>query len=844
MTEAGKEGLPDWLHFDPATNSLQGVPSPDDLGHQLYIEVTAEGQVTKDTLSRAKDIFAIKVVEDNVHSESNAVPLKDVNPDRLQPIKCQQGSSVTMATVVIDADVGGLSPQERLGIMDGMCSHLNMPVGVVRLLPMGNKPMFDSSALVAGPGDVKEPQHAGVVMEWEVGCGNVHAAHMPILTKLESTSSDGTMSKAIGHGVIGWHVTNNKPQAPKRMKRQLFIHPTPTQGMSGGLPTGRPVSTVTVTDKDVPTTRDVPTMASPTFTEIQPSHTHSKHKHRTKTKGRHHKTKQPKHSPTRVRTSVPKTVLPTASMTHIMPTRVLEVTATMEASVSHIPPVYTPSSPGVSRTLDIIEPSIVPTQAPSASSPTQILPTRSYQVPIVTSSGPIQPTETGPVVPSTEDQRPVVTTSTTVTPTPPVIPTEKFNFPPIVKNFLRPMRITEGDILELPIPVDTFNDYEDGDTTNLKLVLMTIDGLTIPPISWIRLDDVTQTLYGLPREQHIGVHEYLLAAIDKYGKIARLVFEMVVERRSREHKISHEFSVTLNMDYKLFIMAVDQQINVASKLANLYGDPYTHMITVTRLEEGSVRYAWTNNSLSTDHCPIREVSELLSYLITIDDTLNPKLIEAMRPIEVLKAGVQPGGVCEAYPIDAEVSSDSQPKEDKPPKNEEGEEGEGDDEEGEDVESEPRETSDEDVLITTVIPAVVIAAMLLLAGLIACILYRKKRKGKLSDEDQHTFINKGIPIIFSDELDERPDQPTKPLILEDEKPPLPPPDYPRSASGSQLSTPRSDHKEPLIDMVTTDEEGDMSPYHPPPPVTGSLGQRGTRSRNQQPAYRNPPPYVPP
>ena len=72
-------------------------------------------------------------------------------------------------------------------------------------------------------GDVKKPTQPGAVMQWEVGCGNVNANHMPILQQLEATSSDSTMSKAVGHGIIGWHVTNNKPHTHQRIKVKLQI---------------------------------------------------------------------------------------------------------------------------------------------------------------------------------------------------------------------------------------------------------------------------------------------------------------------------------------------------------------------------------------------------------------------------------------------------------------------------------------------------------------------------------------------------------------------------------------------------------------------------------------------
>ena len=77
---------------------------------------------------------------------------------------------------------------------------------------------FSTRTFFCATGDVKKPSQPGAMMQWEVGCGNVNANHMPILQQLESTSSDSSMSQAVGHGIIGWHVTNNKPHAPHRMK--------------------------------------------------------------------------------------------------------------------------------------------------------------------------------------------------------------------------------------------------------------------------------------------------------------------------------------------------------------------------------------------------------------------------------------------------------------------------------------------------------------------------------------------------------------------------------------------------------------------------------------------------
>ena len=72
----------------------------------------------------------------------------------MKPIRCPDASAVTMVTVIVDADLHKMLALGKLDLLHGMASHLGMPPELLRLLPAGNKPMFDSSALVAGPGEL------------------------------------------------------------------------------------------------------------------------------------------------------------------------------------------------------------------------------------------------------------------------------------------------------------------------------------------------------------------------------------------------------------------------------------------------------------------------------------------------------------------------------------------------------------------------------------------------------------------------------------------------------------------------------------------------------------------
>lgn len=134
---------------------------------------------------------------------------------------------------------------------------------------------------------------------------------------------------------------------------------------------------------------------------------------------------------------------------------------------------------------------------------------------------------------------------------------------------------------------------------------------------------------------------------------------------------------------------------------------------------------------------------------------------------------------------------------------------------------------EEYFITIVVPAVIISIMLFIAGTAACVLYRRRRTGKMNVEEdgRSSYGNKGIPVIFQEELDEKPESGTKtPVILKDEKPPLAPPEYSKSGS-----------------LKLTD---DSEPYQPPPPFTRTQDNGRQPRPKPTPTYRKPPPYVPP
>lgn len=384
------------------------------------------------------------------------------------------------------------------------------------------------------------------------------------------------------------------------------------------------------------------------------------------------------------------------------------------------------------------------------------------------------------------------------------------------RNGIGQINATVGEILRFIIPDDTFYDYEDGSARYLALTFLSAEGLQLPQSSWVQFNPRTQELYGLPFDADVGRHEFQMVAQDSAGATITEPFVVLVQARAQK-KWAVEFSLHLDEDFEAFSRNISRKVLVAWKLAQLYGDPDPRYVTVNTISAGSVVYAWTNNTLPYEPCPTDIILQLMRRLVHDNRTLTQRLVEEMRPeFRILKADAMPLGLCMDMGLPTVVVGPTAAPPAAPPPA------------GEEVPP----ADDDDVYITTIIPAAVIAAMLLLAALVACLLYRKKRKGKLSMQDSSTFINKGIPIIFADELEDKPDPAKPPVIMKEERPPLPPPEYPRGATpqtGRRAATPRGP------------DAADTPYQHPTPPFASGRAERRPKAA---PTYRQPPPYVPP
>ncbi|KAM9750965.1 dystroglycan 1-like isoform 1-T4 [Menidia menidia] len=478
------------------------------------------------------------------------------------------------------------------------------------------------------------------------------------------------------------------------------------------------------------------------------------------------------------------------------PTRVLGTTSTIPVQPTMTRPTF-------------VEATALPTQ-PSTTKKPKPSSTRKPKKPRTTTPAPREPK-------STTAKPPKRTTPLSLSP--------DSNQNPEIRNPIDQVTAWVGTYFEVKIASDAFYDHEDGTTDKLRLTLKRTPKETVNETSWIQFNSTIQLLYGFPEDKHEGGHEYFMLATDKGGKSIMDAFEVRVNRWSNNDKPSVVFAARFHGDPKSLSNDVHKKILLAKKLAYAFGDRNSSSVTLRSITKGSIVVEWTNSSLQQNPCPKDQITILSNKIADPQGTPKLAFIKAMEPeFKPINISVRGTNKCQRYTFipPGEIPVPVLPTVIPSP-------GTG-------------QRSSDDVYLHTVIPAVVVAALLLIAGIIAMVCYRKKRKGKMTIEEQATFIKKGVPIIFADELDDSKSPPSSsiPLILQEEKPPLPPPEYPNMA-GPHSTLLNQDLLEEY--SVYQDDDPNAPPYQPPPPFTVPVEGKGSRPKNMT-AYRSPPPYVPP
>lgn len=387
--------------------------------------------------------------------------------------------------------------------------------------------------------------------------------------------------------------------------------------------------------------------------------------------------------------------------------------------------------------------------------------------------------------------------------------TTPYNNNPIIGSDVETLHVQYamiGKVYRFQIPENLFTDVEEGNTRNLNLVLKSADDLEVDIVHWLQLDKENQTLWGMPTEDDFGEARYSLSAADKGGKVAVDQFTMIVEKPPLEVDLSHEFSIIIDYSFEAFRLRGSlDRISLANKISKyLHPKEKNNTVRMLRIRKGSVHFTWRDSTIDGNidgvwHqlCQVRRIKKTISKIVDCEEDfkncrVKEEFLRAMEPWDVKSFSFKTLGNCMEQsnllkPLNVTVVEDKVEK------------------------SKPPTPAATETALTIIIASSLIAFVLLFGAIVACILYRAKRKGKMSITDKQTFVSKGIPVIFADELDDNPQSVTKPLILANEKPP--------------------------------ETDTDQGRYVRPTTFSG-----GTSSFVQRPSppapSRQPPPYVPP
>lgn len=507
----------------------------------------------------------------------------------------------------------------------------------------------------------------------------------------------------------------------------------------------------------------------------------------------------------------------------------------METSYTQVQPTKTVIMPSASPTFEVTTTEMM-TKTTTTSTPKPAVVTTAPITPTPSPSPPVDKSEIMPTKSMTVTDAPTKVVTPQPEPENPNCPDDGKSRPPMVTGAMEEMIFQAGQESQYNLPEDLFFDCVDGKTKDLSINLFGNETDVLPKTHWVELKGRKTGNYrivGFPMNKDQGKKMYSLKAQNNFGLLATYVVKMVVKADERlSGEPSHKISMTFDTAYDKFTNAKIKEVTESLALV-MFGTQDPNAITVLDIQPGSVVYSWTNNRLPTDSCPAKEVSEMMNKFVNEDGTVNEDA-KSKFPFPLNEVQAIPAGACvgnEEFP-----GEKGEPEE--PPKPETPEPGKPTSEPTDPGKKEYQEEEEKEIWLTTVVPAVVIVVLLIIFLVIACVLYRKKRKGKMSLEDKNNLV-KGAPVIFPDEYDEKPNDASKPLIMDEEKPPMPPPQYTRGSSENSKSSHESNQGEEY--EMDTDINSPL--YQPPPPVT-STGSNKQPRPHMQPAHRNPAPYVPP
>lgn len=410
-------------------------------------------------------------------------------------------------------------------------------------------------------------------------------------------------------------------------------------------------------------------------------------------------------------------------------------------------------------------------------------------------------------------------------------------------------------LCSVPIPPNLFRDEEDKKNTyQLELSLEPNWNVSRRHPNWMFLTESHRRMIGF--QSSPGPFQYRLGATDSSGLSVYDSFNVQVVEAEEEPRFNHKFSVRIDRPYSQLSQDVREQVKLIRKLAGYFGDRRADAVEVLDLKAGSTILSWANNSLPYDPCPKVALERLRDLLRKEDGTPQESFKTRLLPdFPLLNVALELSGPCDPS-VNVEDAASSAAL---PPTKATTEESGPMREPYVPTTAPPPGIIGEDHFIATVLPILIICVLVLIAVLVACCLYRRSRKGKESREERsEAFVSKGAPVIFPDEVepDEKDVLATTPMLVKEERAPLPMPDlslpppaqthhsHSHSRTPARAETHEMPERRPLNSGRASTTEHENPLYRPPPPLNVSSRASPRPPKHAFPHQREPPPYVPP
>lgn len=255
-------------------------------------------------------------------------------------------------------------------------------------------------------------------------------------------------------------------------------------------------------------------------------------------------------------------------------------------------------------------------------------------------------------------------------------------------------------------------------------------------------------------------YQYTLTAVDSGGLKANHDLEInVIDPTSKPTNL---FTLTIDSVFSKFTNDFDQQVDLYAKLRLAFDDA---VVRFNSVREGSVVVEFSAqqevaNALNRGVCA--QVEELRDRVFTQSGMISSEFTAHLEPHRITKLSFIALAPCEdsVDPIEVEIEI---PKTDK---------------------NKGEYTFN---ILFVIIPVSIIGALLIIVVIVIVVVCVKRRhqKSMYVNKSNGTYIEKGVPVVFEEEMKDRKDAHLREPLMEESSTPQPPA-YPRNAETAPLN----------------------------------------------------------